>query len=246
MDDQSPQERHIYSGFLSLPRELRDAILRHIAISRLDCAFCPATWRPVSVDEHIYKIGYFAKDAVIPIMLACQQLHEEVASILYGENTFTFHISGLISGPIAFVEQLSPLYAQLIAKAYVRTGYLAADQGLSYSVPAGIVDSTQSAEQKAIARRREIAISTALVKEAWPARYNVHVDIERCEVLEISDSATTIKDTRQIQCGRWPYTVGHLWRMVVEQPTTGEAQKVFRRIRWQYQDPEPLGTIAEQ
>ena len=114
---------------MSLPRELRIDIYRYFALSRLD-ADCPATFRPVGIDDHMYRIGYFPKDTVIPLLLVCRKFHEEVAAVLYGENTFAFHISGLSEGPIAFLERLSPRYIQLLTKVYIRTGFVAAISGL--------------------------------------------------------------------------------------------------------------------
>lgn len=243
MTNSSSSDELLRANLMSLPRELRNTIFRHFAISDLDCAFCPATWRPVGVDGHIYRIGYFRRDTVIPLMLVCRRFHEEVTALLYGENTFAFHISGLSNGPIAFIEQLPEQYVQLMTKVYIRTGYLAADQGLSYSVPAETADSSLAAEMKSIHQRREVAISTALVKQAWPARYNVVVDVNKCETQEVLDSPLTIRDSRRIGHGSWPYTVGHLWKMTIERSASGENSKTFRRIKWQYDDPDVFGVV---
>ncbi|KAG7008496.1 hypothetical protein G7Y79_00005g016370 [Physcia stellaris] len=232
------------ANFMSLPRELRNDIFRHLTISDLDCAFCPATWRPVGVDAHIYRIGYFRRDTVIPLMLVCNRFHEEVAALLYGENTFAFHISGFSNGPIAFIDQLPERYVQLMTKVYIRTGYVAADQGLSYSIPAESADSSLSAEKKLVDQRREVAISSALVKQAWPARYNVVINVDKCETQEVMDWPVTIKDSRRIGQGFWPYTVGHLWKMIIERSASGESVKSFRRIKWLWDDPDIFGTVT--
>ena len=225
------------TNFMCLPRELRNDIFRYFAISRLD-ADCPATFRPVGIDGHVYRIGYFPKDTVIPLLLVCRRFHEEVAAVLYGENTFAFHISGLSKGPVAFLDRLSPRYFQLLTKVYIRTGYLAADQGLSYSVPAAIADSTGAQNKKMIDKQYQIALSIMLVKEAWPARYGVKVDRAGYETCEIAASPIIIRDSRQIGNGSWPYTVGHLWKMVVEDSSSGEITRSCRRIKWLHDDFE--------
>lgn len=244
MANSSSNDELSRANFMSLPRELRNSILRHLTISDLDCAFCPATWRPVGVDGHIYRIGYFRRDTVIPLMLVCSRFHEEVAALLYGENTFAFHISGLANGPIAFIDQLPERYVQLMTKVYIRTGYLVADQGLSYSVPAESADSSLSAEKKSIHRRRGVAISTALVKQAWPPRYKVVINVDKYETQEVMDWPVTIKDSRRIGQGLWPYTVGHLWKMIIERSASGESVKTFRRIIWQWDDPDVFGAVT--
>ena len=228
---------------MSLPRELRNSIFRQFTISDLDCTVCPATWRPVGVDGHIYRIGYFRRDTVIPLMLVCSRFHEEVTALLYGENTFAFHISGLSNGPVAFIDQLPERYVQSMTKVYIRTGYKAADQGLSYSIPAENADSSLSAEKTLIDERREVAISTALVKEAWPARFNATIDVDKCEAQEVFDGPVIIKDSRRICQGLWPYTVGHIWKMIVERSASGESVKTFRRIIWRWDDPDIFDAV---
>ena len=186
----------------------------------------------------MYRIGYFPKDTVIPLLLVCRQFHDEVAAVLYGENTFAFHLSGLSVGPVAFLESLSPRYVQLLTKVYIRTGYVAADQGLSYSIPAATSDSTAAQEKKLIDQRRQLALSTVLVKEAWPARYGVQVDNANYETYEIADSPITIHDSRRIGNGSWPYTVGQLWKMIVRSSSSGETIRSCRRIEWLYDDSD--------
>ena len=225
------------TNFMSLPRELRIDIYRYFALSRLD-ADCPATFRPVGIDDHMYRIGYFPKDTVIPLLLVCRKFHEEVAAVLYGENTFAFHISGLSEGPIAFLERLSPRYVQLLTKVYIRTGYVAADQGLSYSVPAATADSTGAQEKRLVDRRYQVDLSAMLVEKAWPARYGVKVDRANYETCEIADSPITIRDSRRIGNGSWPYTVGQLWKVVVDNSTSGEIIRSCQRIKWLHDDSE--------
>ena len=192
----------------------------------------------------MYRIGYFPKDTVIPLLLVCRRFHDEVAAVLYGENTFTFHISGLSKGPVAFLERLSPKYVQLLTKVYILTGYVAADQGLSYSVPAATADSIGAQDKILIDQRRQVALSTMLVKEAWPARYAVKIDSGGYETCEIADSPMTIRDSRRIGNGSWPYTVGQLWKMVVENSTSGETIRLCRRIKWLYDDFEDSQVVT--
>ena len=226
-----------------MPLELRNTIYRYFAVSRLDADY-PAIFRPVGIDGHMYRIGYFPKDTVIPLLLVCRRFHDEIAAVLYGENTFSFHISGISDGPVAFLERLPPRYVQLLTKVYIRTRYVAADQRLSYSVPAAIADSTGTQEKKLIEQHRQVARSTMLVKEAWPARYNVKIDSANYETCKIADSPITIRDSRRIGGGSWPCTVGQLWKMVVEISTSGETIRSCRRIQWLHDDSEHPHVVA--
>ena len=90
--------------------------------------------------------------------------------MLYGENVFTFQISVLFDGSIAFFEQMPSKYLQLITKVYIRTGHVAGNYKLPFSIPAALAkDDPKNYEvEKRLALHRAIAISTAQDRQAWP------------------------------------------------------------------------------
>ena len=226
------------SPFMRLPTEIGVQIFHHLAIStrNADNALCPALLRPVAADGHVFQIGYFKKDTILSLMLVCRKFCEEVAIVLYRENVFVFHISGLFERPLSFLERLPPRYVKLMTKVYIRTGHVAADYKLPLSIPAAIAEDDPKIpkEEKNLALRREIAISAALVRQAWPAGFPVAIDTHNFETFEVPDDLLYIPETRWTMSSRWPTIVGHFWKMTVVQAPSGEMVKTFRRMEWQY------------
>ena len=220
---------------LDLPLELRNKIYRYLVISHLDCKSHPRLWRPLSVDGGRWRIGYFPRNTVIPLLLVCRKIHDEAAAVLYGENTFAFHISGLADGPIAFLEWLSPVYVRLLKRVYVRTGYdvdtygfrnrfeLRGDDGngVNYVGP--------TAEQERMREVCGLALSVRLLKQAWPVGYGVVVNRE-----EVAFYQETVdwEVGRKTKGNEWPVGGYHLWKMFVRDQGNGEVSREFKRIEW--------------
>lgn len=236
-DDQSSTlslaffEPHPPCRFFDLPIELRNKIYRYFVISRLDCQSHPRLWRPVGVDGGIFPIGYFDRDTVIPLLLTCHQIHDEAAAVLYGENTFTFHISGLAEGPIAFLEWLAPRYVRLLRRVYIRTGYNvdtygfrpeASSLGRSYEEP--------MPEHRQIKISRDLAVSVALMKQAWAAKYKAIINKDDT-VLYSSSVDTEI--VRRQKGNDWPASSYHLWKMFVTDTEAENPSREFRRVKWE-------------
>lgn len=217
--------------FFDLPIELRNEIYRYFVINPFVCQSHPRLWRPVGVDGGIFPIGYFNQDTVIPLLLTCHQIHDEAAAVLYGENTFAFHISELSAGPIAFLEWLAPQYVRLLRHVYIRTGYNVDTYGFepescflahNYKMP--------SWEQKHVRAARDLAISIPLIKHAWPAKYKVVINKEDTVLY----SPNVDKDIVRRQKGvDWPASTYHLWKMFVTDTETENPKREFRRIRWE-------------
>ena len=228
---------------LDLPLELRNKIYRYIVISHLDCESHPRLWRPVSVDGDRWRIGYFPRDTVIPLLLVCRQIHDEAAAVLYGENTFAFHISGLAEGPIAFLEWLSPVYVRLLRRVYVRTGYDVDTYGFrdrfdvrnggggGDDVNGGRREVGLTAEQKRMREVCGLALSVRLLKQAWPLGYGLVVN---------RDEVAFYRETVDWQVGRkkrvndWPVGGYFLWKMFVKDGENGEVRREFKRIEWRW------------
>ena len=238
MDDEDngwPEQRppSIYSRsapraslFFELPMEIRNKIYRYFVLSRLDCGSHPHLWRPLSVDGMIMKrIGYFERDTVIPLLLMSRKIHDEAAAILYGENTFAFHISGLGQGPIAFIEWLAPKYVRLLRNVYIRTGCY----GNSFEET---LDREPLPEVRRIKENHDLALSVALIKHAWPAKYPICIKYnETILVRKITDCAAELRRKKTDS----PDRTFHLWKMVVTNLGTGSPRSVFKRIVWETQ-----------
>ena len=226
---------------LDLPLELRNKIYRYFVISHLDCKSHPRLWRPLSVDGGRWRIGYFPRDTVIPLLLVCRQMHDEAAAVLYGENTFAFHISGLADGPIAFLEWLSPVYVRLLRRVYVRTGYDVDTYGFRdrFEIRAGgdggaanvVKEVGSRVEQKRMREVCGLAMSVRLLKQAWPVGYGVVVN---------RDEVAVYKETVDWEVGRkrrvneWPVGGYHLWKMFVREDENGDMRREFKRIEWRW------------
>ena len=216
--------------FFNLPIEIRKAIYRYIAISRLDFHSHPRLWRPLGVDGGIHRIGYFDRDTVIPLLLTSHRIHDEVATVLYGENTFAFHISGLAEGPIWFLEWLAPRYIRLLRKVYIRTGYHVDTYGFREDPPAmshrSFEPTSEAAQVKAA---RDLAVSTALMKQAWPKKYQVTIN-QRAKVAYPADEEASVLCSHSVT--GWPASSYHLWRLFVTDPDAILPRLEFKRIEW--------------
>ncbi|KAL8760595.1 MAG: hypothetical protein Q9184_003227 [Pyrenodesmia sp. 2 TL-2023] len=111
------------AAFFKLPIELRNAIYRLIVISPLSRATNWPLYRPTCVDDAIFKTGHFKKNAVVPLLQTCHQIHVEASSILYGENVFLFQYSSLANSPLPFFDLLPGKYLRHMKKAYLLTKY---------------------------------------------------------------------------------------------------------------------------
>ena len=207
--------------FLNLPIEIRRRIYRQIAISRIDCRSHPRLWRPLGVDGGVHRIGYFDRDTVIPLLLTSHQIHDEAAAIVYGENTFAFHISGLAEGPIWFLEWLPPKYIRLLRKVYIRTGYRVDTYGFRADGP--IVPLTQTKMSY------ELAASVSLMRQAWPKRYKVTINKD-ATVAYPADEDANFRNIRNAH--DWPASSYHLWKMFVTDSDAELPRIEFKRIEW--------------
>ncbi|KAL8957201.1 MAG: hypothetical protein Q9183_006118 [Haloplaca sp. 2 TL-2023] len=111
------------SIFFTLPLELRVAVYRYLVVSPLSSSTYISMCRPLCVDGAMYKIGYFSKDAVIPLLLTCQQIHAEATKLLYGESVFMFHVSNLTSAPLVIFNLFPQRYLALMKQVYLRTQF---------------------------------------------------------------------------------------------------------------------------
>lgn len=167
---------------------------------------------------------------MIHLLLTSRQVHDEAAAVLYGENTFPFHISGLAEGPISFLEWLAPKYIRLLRRVYVRTGYYVDTYGFRPEPmfgDRGYVEPTAEAVQFKAAR--DLAVSAILMKQAWPAKYKVFIN----KLATVSYSADESADfLRKHSANDWPASSFHLWKMFVTEAEAEKPSIEFRRIVW--------------
>lgn len=222
---------------LDLPLELRNKIYRYLVISHIDCKSHPRLWRPLSVDGGRWRIGYFPRHTVIPLLLVCRKIHDEAAAVLYGENTFAFHISGLADGPIAFLEWLSPVYVRLLRRVYVRTGYDVDTYGFRNRFDGHGVGEDGgkavelTAEQKRIREVCGLALSVRLMKQAWPVGYGVVVNRDEVAIYQ---ETVDWEVGRKRKVNEWPVGGYHLWKMFVRKDEKEEVRREFKRIEWRW------------
>lgn len=219
-------------------------VYQYALVSELEYGYRPDLWRPVAVDEKVFRIGYFRKDSVLPLLLANHQIHSEAIPVLYGENTFYLRISGFSNAPLAFLNRLPSGYLPLLRKVFVRTGYHIIGPVDRYlrvsSFPNRIAAYTaQKPEVKLLLRRQDVANSVKLIKQAWPNHFNVQVN---CAAV-ISDHGVYGLEEENgdlFGCDRkneWVFSSWHLWKMMVVVSASAGLQFEFRRIVWDQLDP---------
>ncbi|KAL8989849.1 MAG: hypothetical protein Q9169_008267 [Polycauliona sp. 2 TL-2023] len=192
------------------------------------------------VDEATFRIGYFKKNSVLPLLLTCRQLHSEASRVLYAENVFVFHISSLAERPLAFFE-LPLYYLMNVRRAYIRTEVLlsppASPGGRSSTFHAftGFANEMESPEtlyHGRVLSEAEIEQSGMLVEHAIPVGSGFLVDhdntIDRPAESWIWRSQ---RDHRQLYVDDWWSSSCCFWKLVVESHATGIYQ-VFRRVNW--------------
>lgn len=170
-------------------------------------------------------------------------MHDEAAAVLYGENTFAFHISGLADGPIAFLEWLSPVYVRLLKRVYVKTGYDVDTYGFRDRFEGrgggggedGGKDVGFTAVQKRMREVCGLAMSVRLMKQAWPVGYGVVVNRDQVAVYQ---ETVDWEVGRKKKCNEWPVGGYHLWKMFVRQEGNGEVRREFKRIEWRWYRPK--------
>ena len=197
----NPSQLYIrYSGttFSDLPVEIRTQILHPIAISPISQTstnphILP---RPLACDGQIVSVGCFVRDTIIPLILTYGLVHNDVSTILYGENVFVFHISSLgaegsVHGDPSWPQAQNTLqsfglnvfaerYWLLLRRVIVRTGYSVVGLPrvtssfrwmvrLRAAEKRDLKAQGKATQQNVDARKaHELSASAALVKAAWP------------------------------------------------------------------------------
>lgn len=234
---------------LRLSLDLRLNIYRYNLISDLGYGRRTALWRPVAADKKLFKIGYFSRDSVLPLLLLNRQIYDEAVTVLYGENTFVCQVSGFSGQPIAFFDRLPAKYLHLLRKCYVQTGY-----HLEGKIDRGYLSSKNFADQAPIVqshlRHLDITSSAKLLMNALPSNYPISINTK--SVIRCSPRELIVENTDELwgtdHLHEWAYSSWHLWKMVltdVDEENGFEDRRVeFRRLVW-YGAPQEVNKEDE-
>lgn len=222
------------SAILRLSVELRLNIYRHILISECGCDRRTALWRPIGADENIFKIGYFTRDSILPLLLVNRQIHEEAVIVLYGENTFVCQVSGLSDRPLAFFNHLPAKYLDLLRRFYVRTGYYLEGGVDRYHNPSGNY-ADQAPVVKDSLRRRDVMISAKILTNAISSKYPIGVNTK--SVIRCLPGECVVENIDELwgydHAHEWTYSSWHVWKLVFADLNEGDVDDrrlEFRRL----------------
>lgn len=172
---------------LSLPIELRNNIYRSIVVSRLSKSLHLSLLRPICVDETIFRISYLKRDAVLPLLLTCRQIHSEASSILYAENVFVSTTSSLAMYLIKLFK-LSPWYVKNFRNIFLRTKILCFPSPTPVEASLKLPTVSNTADRSMLGKTvyrslsnslYEIRLLNMLVRQAVQAKTGFLVDCER-------------------------------------------------------------------
>ena len=221
-------------AILRLPVELRLKIYQYILISDRQYDQRTALWRPIGADEKIFKIGYFTRDSIMPLLLVNRQIHDEAATVLYGENTFVCQVSGFSDQPLAFLNHLPTKYLGLLRKFYVRTGcYVEGKIGHDYYASEKYAD--MSAVVKDYIRHRDIVTSAQLLTNAISSKYRISVNTK--SVIRCPPREYVVENIEELwghdHAHEWSYSSWHVWKLVLTHWNDGDVDDrrfEFRRL----------------
>lgn len=233
-------------AILRLSLELRLNIYRYILISDLNYDRRTALWRPIGADENIFKIGYFTRDSIMPLLLVNRQIHGEAVTVLYGENTFVCQVSGFSDQPLAFLNHLPAKYLGLFRKLYVRTGYhLEGKVGRDYYASGQYVDLAPVV--KDYIRRHDILVSAKILTNAVSSLSPISVNTK--SVIRCLSRGYVAEEIEELwgydHAHEWTYSSWHVWKLVIADWNEGDADVrrfEFRRLAW---DGGPKGVDEE-
>lgn len=229
------------SSFFRLPIELRNTIYRFIVVSPLSQSLRASLCRPICVDQTMFRIGYFQRDTVLPLLLTCRQIHLEASSILYAENVFVFHVSTLGQLPIPFFN-VSPSYLRCVRRAYLRTEIFLTPP-LAPLEPSSPLRALQDRAVQSVADHTrcesehchsiEIECSNIAASQAVPAESGILVDLEGTIDLPAADWPWKLqRDPGLLYQDEWWSSSCQLWKMMLSEHDEINVRQVFRRITW--------------
>ena len=152
-------------------------------------------------------------------------------------------MSGLEPGPIAFLDSLAPRYVNMLRRVFVRTGY-DVDQyfinhrlgqwdrrtegwRLGETVPG--IGEPRDAPLLMRHKMRNVAVSMALMNQAWPNKYGVFINKDATVSYPADEDLGLLPSEDPLY---WPASHYHLWKMIVSDTFAKKPKFEFRRIEW--------------
>lgn len=229
------------SSFFRLPIELRNTIYRFIVVSPLSQSLRASLCRPICVDQAMFRIGYFQRGTVLPLLLTCRQIHLEASTILYAENVFVFHASTLGELPIPFFN-VSPSYLRCVRRAYLRTEIFL-PRPLPPLEPSSSLHALQGRADQSVPKEIRcesehchsigIECSNIAASQAVPAESGILVDLEGTIDLPAADWQWKLqRDPGLLYQDEWWSSSCQLWKMMLLEHEEPDVRQVFRRITW--------------
>ena len=249
------------SLFCRLPIEIRYQIFRYFALSPLSK---PSTSlilpRPLVCDGQVIPVGYFARETVLPLLLTCHFIHDDVAAILYGENRFIFHISGLNIEHLWCLDDrarhralglhiFSEKYWPLVRNLWVWTGYAILDKCFFEEHTRSKLNHERERTEMSQAHPKSRAIvcerfisswmtARDLMVGAWPKERGVTVntmDVVESQLREDGKHRERHGDLSWSGDARsnWPASVVQAWELVIIEAEDKEYRREFRRCSWE-------------
>ena len=227
------------SAFFKLPPELRNHIYRFFVKSPLFCHSRCQIYRPVCVDNVIFKIGYFMRDTVLPLLLTCHRIHEEASSILYSENVFILHASSLSLGTLALFDLLSQRYLRLMRKVYILTECFSSwSLQLSHRLRLPEhgdkqMDRAQLLERGKAICESELEACNTMARSSLSTKYGFSVNCDDTFPMPVNGSLGRLqRDLKDVGEGEWWSSRCQLWKMIPVELDGSKTRQEFRRVVW--------------
>lgn len=241
------------ASLINLPLGVRCQIFRDFALSVLskptNAAILP---RPVVCDGQIIPAGYFPRGTVLPLLLTCRAIHDDVAAILYGENVFVFHISGLNTEEMWWLSDrkrhralglhiFSERYWPLVRRLWVWTGHGVPQNGLcdeaSRMNQEDRIKVTELHRASIAAKLRQWKqISKGLMEwiqphdqEGFIVNTEDHVGLHAGQSLEKWQNVALWMDWQQKD---WPTSLNIVWKLMIIEEDGEVIRREFRRVVW--------------
>ncbi|KAL8948101.1 MAG: hypothetical protein Q9222_005680 [Ikaeria aurantiellina] len=229
------------SCFFRLPLEIRNIVYSYFVASPVLQDPRLSLHRPFCVDDKVFRIGYFKNNTILPLLLVCQQMYVEVASLFYEENTFCFHISNLTSSHLSFFDKASPNTLQLLKNAYLRTQFFPlwpVGGSKHLHLPPPLEKGERNAAIIAARRQHVLAMElegAKLVAEAaLPASCAISINCHDTITLPVHGNMwQPQRETGRGEMEEWGSSSCHLWKLVLVKDSSGYIlNREFRRIEW--------------
>ncbi|KAL9595759.1 MAG: hypothetical protein Q9219_006257 [cf. Caloplaca sp. 3 TL-2023] len=221
--------------FFTLPLELRNNIYRYLVISPLSQASHCQLYRPLCVDDVIFRIGYFEKDTVMPLLLTCRQMHVEASMVLYRENVFIFHASSLVPRPLPILDLLPQRYLRSMRKVYLFTEFHFVNPSRPVKLPQVLTDPIESLGETQLSKRRQLMQQVKLqgskivAQAAISGKSGFFVNVN--DTVAVTTEGALGRLNHDLESVSWSSSC-EMWKMVLVESEGMNFRQEFRRVIW--------------